>query len=1803
MERDIRREAIRAVHAVGRTRDRTAGQFAALGQAAYDQALGAGSSSRGSQTFLPSGRVYTGALAPGNSAGSGLFLATAPPSASAQSTYIGASTYGAAQPLGPGTFRAPDNMRTQKQAAKEKRAKVKKKKVAQAQAAASALAGRPENSLLGPASAPTGTGTGSSSGRVSPAVRSSADERENRSRPGPRRASSATSDRDGTDSSLAASTGLQTSQRRPATPSMMRHASSEQLATMVSTTSVPATASVPTLGATRHRRRPTAGRASAADSELASRAESRPYNLYREMLGASSDEDEPVAEGSTRRLAPPPHAPTVNAGQLSSVDEGQAPLAVPTPPSAHIDVDLAAATSPEDVQIPPYPPPPFPVGPSTRPRTPPTPPPPLRPPDPTMTEEQQREERELERAWEAYRSKWEVPSSPPPAFESDNEEDGRSWGAPETFAQFQAQPASSGGPVLGDHSGTDGGPENGEEGTDSGSDAASVTSSRRAWEDDMRSGLGWEERVAREASRRVAKIPPAERLSGARDGTATPPTADLSIAGDIVEEQTNHDRGAGPSGEAEESGRSGNDAHALQRSEEGGGGVGEPNFEDQASQVPIRPGVAGGEIPARAGELSRSSQPTQAGVSKASRPKGPELQGAFSIDAGALLQEKLQGPLPASAAARTPLIMTAHQAPTEAKGESDQVQLRRLPTVNARRIAALDAIHRRSQNPVTIDPEPAVAIADAISRQEAKTEPEASSLRRLPTVNSKRLAALEQRSKAGPVIAAAPPRKTNAGSSQSVAQTESTQASAKVAAPRMPSVAHVSDGVAPSTRRVLPVAGDGMQGRVPSDKYHRDAFIAAERRRQLWQGTDKPSAAARPADTLVQAKAPPRTSIEAHDQHSSADQGATSGRSTPSTKNDNGSRTGRSASASDYVPMASETSPTEDTHQAVEAESESSDEQWEAEDEAWKRIEAKNEAVLRMRQRADREYDSSGDEEQPPVPFGSPMQQQLQALASLDRRVPRAPPPLALGRSRNGAAFSSSEESSDEERRLESTGSEPEDEDEDDLHLRRRSSDVSERSVRSVDTSALAAFNYLRARTRQLTGYEPDDSLEVAQGGPAQALPDMRRRLPPLPPTMSSSPSKAHFVQNEADDDAIAAHAFSQFSSAQKGKAPVRPVDHLVFTSPVASNAPTATSAQRADPLSGPARRPLPVPPRQVHMQAQPFSPPSVSSVGIDPLPLLPPRPSTLDAPPSQVREAIDERHSVGTRLKGLFGAQLEGNGSKAELMQTETVSKIRQLFDQPVAERDKNGVAQPHSVPQHQLAIPAKPEQNFTAPTPAAVQFRAPTGPPAPPIKRGGDVGEKEAQMQAISIARTDSLRALEERLRGQSGKSEKEPAPVELQSPCGEVPSPSSLGQPAFSEDRALHSVPGLSRSGAISGRNGPPPPAFFTRRFGPRPSSFVNPRSGDAPRPLGRLPTITPATRHYQPTKRIVPSDTASAAGTEGSAVSETAQSMSPRVAAAPDNVTPTVAPSWLAQIPSEERTRLPAPIAPIMLHDGPVGDIPIEVPAVSPASNQPRPQSMPVVVQARLEALQRRPPPPPPPGRAVGQARSPAQFSASPAPVRPSPTSSSPQPTPTIAAGQAGTARTGVTQARPLPTIPLQTASASSAHVPALSAGSDAPEDNISRTEPAGATEGEALEERPRSALRPPRREPSLGITDLDLLVSELERNGDHYEDLTAISEFLGPARSTKPSAAELAALSVGHVELERRRVNAEGRVKQKLSVAGVRVDRCGICLTQFRVGEECCIYPCWHIYHRKCAATVLLTSRVCPTCRKDIATAD
>ncbi|KAK0570294.1 hypothetical protein OC861_000037 [Tilletia horrida] len=1766
--RDLRRDAVRLAHSAGRTRDRTANAAAnALSNTTRNNFL---SSSSLPHTLLPSGQIYTGALAPPaslsrlhsspsstnltpNGSQTNLYLATAP-GAAGSSTGLG---YG---------LTAPDNMRAQKQAAKEKKAKIKKRKAAQAQVAASALAGRSESSLLLAPSgsvAPPATAGGIVSGRASPAAaasaRGSGDEQNLATTaaavaagaPRMTRRSSSSSNVNNTTVTVVAST---TNAATSTSISGVQTSSTGEAATPAAAATSPA----------RTRRRRTQGRASgvgtssnpiAAASELASQTESRPYNLYQEMLGASSDEEralgeDPVHSGPSTSDSARLPAHTALAASSSTVsqpniDDSNPDAQEPVQLSVQ-DADLAAAQAPEAISIPAYPPPAFPSGSySTRPRTPPTPPPPLRPPDPTMSEAVQQEERAKERAWEAYRAKWIVPDSPPPAFRSDDEDDA----GPSNRAQRMRsdETAGDGGndataanEVLAAQS------EAGESDLSSAeSEAESISSARRAWEEDLRSGYDLPERIAREAQRRAA-------ASNAAAGSAAPAT--MAIAPARTAEQ-----GPIPDPASELA------SDTIQRLE-------------QEHDEPTRTKAEANDLPP-----TTTSSPEQ------------EFEDAESAVEATEAVPQLDLPTSSGVPA---------QAPT-------------------RQIAAgeADAEHSSSEpGPLVTGPSTAAA-ADTLSIPASEISESSEDQWQAEEEALKRMEA--ERIRERPISS--------------------------------PSDLHINRNDVESTQHDRTVQATEQSG-----KDIRHSLSAA--------GPDM---------------VPPSAVESKHVQN--VDE---------VTKHDGGIRSSPiSDPPSDPTRIDSEASQDDDDgHSSMKlttAEtSESSDEQWAAEDEAFERLQAKEQAVLRLRLRAEEE--DSSDDEPPPArsrvsggfkrsardvvpPSASSPQQRLQALADLQRTVPRAPPPLALGRSRSGAAFSSSsEESSDEdERRLESTGSEPENEVDDGTSFdgSRRSSAAS--STRSVDQTALAAFNYLRARTLQLTGRDPmDDSLESSPGGhllstgATRSIPSAAayaHRQPPFQTstsryahstasdhsgTTASQPhNRAHFVENAADDDAIAALVASQFSSAQKGKAPVRPTDHLLSTTAAAPLSPSPIQQQRVPPAVL-QHRPLPVPPRITTMRTPPLVPgrdravsqnaPPQSPPQLGHAPVLPPRPSEIDGSPPDVSSpnSASDRRSVGSRLKGLFGTPLEGAGSGADLIPSETAGKIRDLFDQPVIPRPSietqkapvNEDRPPSIRPAPMIAPavqirrvdssdePRRPGANFSS---SSIPI-----PASPVIMSMEDAKEKEAQVDKIAHDRRESLRTLENRFAPRTNVFETDlqasGAPASSPPTAATSTSPSQL---SYNEDRpmsthaAVSGGPGLTRSGAISGRTGPPPPAFFTRRFGPRPASFVNPRSGDAPRPLGRLPTITAATRHYEPAKRTVPTSSEAAVTETVNAHTGVDLSAGPRPPAAGT-------PSWLAHIPTSERSHLPAPMNPIRLHipddEGPVlqgsfgfnqsrTESPVAAPPTTPSVQRPLPASSGGDLDdPRTIALLRRPPPPPPAfsTSSTQVAALPGQGSSRPFAIHIAQASSItearvPQSSPSNVRARAPFR----SATRPLPSIPTTPAGNSDSQAERTSA----PTQPSSTTGPIPSgseevLEGEALLQRARSTLRrPPRREPSLGITDLDLLVSELERNGDHYEDLNAISEFLGPAKSTKPTAAELAALSIAKVELDRRRVDRAGKVKQKLSVVGVRVDRCGICLNQFKEGEECCIYPCWHIFHNKpCATQVLLNSRLCPMCRKDIA---
>ncbi|KAL7422718.1 hypothetical protein Q5752_002010 [Cryptotrichosporon argae] len=118
-----------------------------------------------------------------------------------------------------------------------------------------------------------------------------------------------------------------------------------------------------------------------------------------------------------------------------------------------------------------------------------------------------------------------------------------------------------------------------------------------------------------------------------------------------------------------------------------------------------------------------------------------------------------------------------------------------------------------------------------------------------------------------------------------------------------------------------------------------------------------------------------------------------------------------------------------------------------------------------------------------------------------------------------------------------------------------------------------------------------------------------------------------------------------------------------------------------------------------------------------------------------------------------------------------------------------------------------------------------------------------------------------------------------------------------------------------------------------------------------------------------------------------------------------------------------------------------------------------------------------------------------------------------------------------------------------------------------------------------------------ITDVDVFVARLEGTGHEYEGLTHLMAFLGPAKPAAASPAALASLLPGQIAVDSRRVTPAGKVKLKLSLLGMRVGSCPICLAQYREREDAVVLPnCGHAAHARCAARWFRESGTCMVCR-------
>ena len=93
----------------------------------------------------------------------------------------------------------------------------------------------------------------------------------------------------------------------------------------------------------------------------------------------------------------------------------------------------------------------------------------------------------------------------------------------------------------------------------------------------------------------------------------------------------------------------------------------------------------------------------------------------------------------------------------------------------------------------------------------------------------------------------------------------------------------------------------------------------------------------------------------------------------------------------------------------------------------------------------------------------------------------------------------------------------------------------------------------------------------------------------------------------------------------------------------------------------------------------------------------------------------------------------------------------------------------------------------------------------------------------------------------------------------------------------------------------------------------------------------------------------------------------------------------------------------------------------------------------------------------------------------------------------------------------------------------------------------------------------------------------------------VGDIIGDAISPS-SPPRIPSPPVGSIEVVRRRVMKDGRVKLKLSLLGISVDRCGICLSQFKDQEAAnlgstCQHACVLISHLLISYTVLHSTQV------------
>ena len=106
-------------------------------------------------------------------------------------------------------------------------------------------------------------------------------------------------------------------------------------------------------------------------------------------------------------------------------------------------------------------------------------------------------------------------------------------------------------------------------------------------------------------------------------------------------------------------------------------------------------------------------------------------------------------------------------------------------------------------------------------------------------------------------------------------------------------------------------------------------------------------------------------------------------------------------------------------------------------------------------------------------------------------------------------------------------------------------------------------------------------------------------------------------------------------------------------------------------------------------------------------------------------------------------------------------------------------------------------------------------------------------------------------------------------------------------------------------------------------------------------------------------------------------------------------------------------------------------------------------------------------------------------------------------------------------------------------------------------------------------------PMVGIMRCVILILGVSATSNKilHQDLLRIAELAGPAVSPDKNGDDgLPLPPSGRVKLKRRRVTKDGRVKLKLTLMDAVVDKCGICLSQFKEAEVACLgTACPHAY--------------------------